>query len=74
MESRAAREPGDTAVRVGLGNHYMDREQWDEAIRMYERVVEAGLPAGADAEKRIQKIQSDRAALLRDAPAGSTSR
>ncbi|HMP77709.1 MAG TPA: tetratricopeptide repeat protein [Kiritimatiellia bacterium] len=48
--------------------------QWDEAIRMYERVVEAGLPAGADAEKRIQKIHGDRAALLRDAPAGSTSR
>lgn len=48
--------------------------QWDEAIRIYERVVSSGLPAGADAEKRIQKIQADRSALLSEGPGGRTAR
>lgn len=49
-------------------------QQWDEAIRIYERVANSGLPAGADAEKRIQKIQQARAPQLGEAPAGRTVR
>lgn len=49
-------------------------QQWDEAIRIYERVIETALPAGADAEKRIQKIRNDRASLLGDEPAGKAKR
>lgn len=49
-------------------------QQWDEAIRIYRRVVDTGLPAGADAEKRIQKIESDRASLLSEPSAGRTTR
>lgn len=39
MESLAAREPGDLAVRVELGNLYMDAERWDEAIRWYREAL-----------------------------------
>lgn len=51
-----------------------EEQQWDEAIRIYERLVAAGLPAGADAEKRIQKIQQARAPQLGEAPVGRTIR
>ncbi|HEY8241263.1 MAG TPA: tetratricopeptide repeat protein [Kiritimatiellia bacterium] len=33
---------------------------WEQAISIYERVVGAGIPAGRDAEKRIEKIRSER--------------
>lgn len=49
-------------------------QQWDEAIRIYERVIETALPAGADAEKRIQKIKNDRASILSENPAGKATR
>jgi tetratricopeptide (TPR) repeat protein len=39
MESLAARQPGDVAVRVELGNLYMDAERWDEAIRWYREAL-----------------------------------
>lgn len=35
LEARAASQPRDGAVRVELGNLYMDHERWDEAIRWY---------------------------------------
>lgn len=35
-------------------------QQWAEAIRIYERVREAGIPAGADAAKRIERIRAER--------------
>jgi tetratricopeptide (TPR) repeat protein len=31
----------------------------DEAVRIYQRVVDAGVPAGADAEKRIEKLRAE---------------
>ncbi len=49
-------------------------QQWDEAIRMYERVAAAGLPAGADAERQIQKIRQARAPQLGEAPSGRAGR
>jgi tetratricopeptide (TPR) repeat protein len=77
----AARDRGQFAepvwfVRAAFGAAALKEaeQQWDEAIRIYERVIAAGLPAGADAEKQIQKIQGRRAALLSDAPAGSVTR
>ena len=39
LESLAARQPGDAAVRVELGNLYMDAERWDEAIRWYREAL-----------------------------------
>jgi tetratricopeptide (TPR) repeat protein len=39
MESLAARQPGDAAVRVELGNLYMDAERWDEAVRWYREAL-----------------------------------
>jgi cytochrome c-type biogenesis protein CcmH/NrfG len=39
LESLAARQPGDAAVRVELGNIYMDAERWDEAIRWYREAL-----------------------------------
>ncbi|MCO6401112.1 MAG: tetratricopeptide repeat protein [Verrucomicrobia bacterium] len=48
--------------------------QWDEAIRIYQRVVESGLPAGADAEKQIQKIQDSRTTQLGEPSAGRITR
>src|SRR5512141_3022731 len=47
MESLAARQPGDTSVRVELGNLYMDTERWDEAIRWYREALALN-PALAD--------------------------
>lgn len=49
MESLAARQPGDVAVRVELGNLYMDAERWDEAIRWYREalVLDPALPGVA---------------------------
>ncbi len=35
-------------------------QQWEEAIRIYERVRAAGIPAGADAAKRIESIRRER--------------
>ncbi|HYN02083.1 MAG TPA: tetratricopeptide repeat protein [Vicinamibacteria bacterium] len=39
LKSLAARQPGDAAVRVELGNIYMDAERWDEAIRWYREAL-----------------------------------
>jgi tetratricopeptide (TPR) repeat protein len=46
LESLAARRPQDAAVRVELGNLYMDAERWDDAIRWYREAlaIEASLP------------------------------
>lgn len=35
LESLAARQTGDKAVRVQLGNLYMDHRRWEDAIRWY---------------------------------------
>lgn len=35
-------------------------EAWDEAVRIYERVVTSGVPAGADATIRIDRINNQR--------------
>jgi cytochrome c-type biogenesis protein CcmH/NrfG len=40
LESLAGRDPADVAVRVELGNLYMDHERWDEAIRWYRDALE----------------------------------
>jgi len=37
----AERDPGDVAVRVELGNLYMDHEMWEKAIRWYREAVSA---------------------------------
>jgi TolA-binding protein len=42
----------------------------EEAIRIYRRVVDAGVPAGADAEKQIEKLLAERP---RRAQAGAES-
>ena len=39
MESLAARQPGDAAVRVELGNLFMDAERWEEAVRWYREAL-----------------------------------
>jgi cytochrome c-type biogenesis protein CcmH/NrfG len=39
MESLAARQPKDSAVRSELGNLYMDHQRWDEAIRWYREAL-----------------------------------
>lgn len=39
LESLAARQPADAAVRVELGNLHMDAERWDEAIRWYREAL-----------------------------------
>jgi len=35
------------------------RQDWEEAIHIYERVVQAKVPAGGEAEKRIKQIQQE---------------
>jgi tetratricopeptide (TPR) repeat protein len=35
----AERDPGDVAVRVELGNLYMDHQMWEKAIRWYREAV-----------------------------------
>lgn len=47
MESLATRQPGDAAVRVELGNLYMDHQRWDEAIRWYREAL------------RVQPVNTD---------------
>jgi cytochrome c-type biogenesis protein CcmH/NrfG len=39
LEALAGREPGDVAVRVELGNLYMDHERWEEAVRWYREAL-----------------------------------
>lgn len=39
LESLAARQPGDAAVRIELGNLLMDAERWDEAARWYREAL-----------------------------------
>jgi tetratricopeptide (TPR) repeat protein len=39
LESLAARQGDDAAVRVELGNLHMDAERWDEAIRWYREAL-----------------------------------
>lgn len=47
LEALAAAQPRDGAVRVELGNLYMDHERWDEAIRWYRDAL-ALIPADPD--------------------------
>jgi tetratricopeptide (TPR) repeat protein len=39
LASLAARQPGDVAVRVELGNLYMDAGRWEDAIRWYREAL-----------------------------------
>ena len=39
LEALAARQPGDAAVRVELGNRHMDAERWNEAVRWYREAL-----------------------------------
>jgi predicted Zn-dependent protease len=39
LESLAARQPADVAVRVELGNLHMDAERWEEAVRWYREAL-----------------------------------
>jgi cytochrome c-type biogenesis protein CcmH/NrfG len=39
LESLAARQPGASAVRIELGNLYMDHQRWDDAIRWYREAL-----------------------------------
>ena len=39
LEALAERDPNDVAVRVELGNLYMDHEQWENAIRWYRQAL-----------------------------------
>jgi len=39
LEALAGRDPGDVAVRVELGNLYMDHERWDESVRWYREAL-----------------------------------
>jgi cytochrome c-type biogenesis protein CcmH/NrfG len=39
LEALAERDPDDVAVRVELGNLYMDHERWDDAIRWYREAL-----------------------------------
>ena len=39
LEALAERDPDDVAVRVELGNLYMDAERWDEAVRWYREAL-----------------------------------
>ena len=39
LTALAARQPGDAAVRVELGNLHMDAERWDEAVRWYREAL-----------------------------------
>ncbi len=34
--------------------------RWDEALRIYQRVVDAGVPASPDARNRIEKIRNEK--------------
>ncbi len=44
------------------------RGNWEEAVRIYERVIEAGVPAAPDAQQKIQKIMLEHwLPFLRDA-------
>jgi tetratricopeptide (TPR) repeat protein len=40
LESLASRQAQDAAVRVELGNLYMDAERWDDAVRWYREALE----------------------------------
>jgi len=35
-------------------------QKWDDALTIYDRIVKSGLPAGADAGRRMEKIRQDR--------------
>lgn len=35
------------------------RQNWNEAVHIYERIIQAGVPAQSEAEKRIRKIKQD---------------
>ncbi|HOW98661.1 MAG TPA: hypothetical protein PK634_12835, partial [Kiritimatiellia bacterium] len=35
------------------------QSKWREAVKVYKRVQEAGVPAAAEAELRIRQIQSE---------------
>jgi tetratricopeptide (TPR) repeat protein len=39
LEGLAKRDLADVAVRVELGNLYMDHERWDEAVRWYREAL-----------------------------------
>lgn len=45
-----------------------EREKdWEKAVQVYERVIEAGVPAGEEAQKRISRIKADNWLLFEQA-------
>lgn len=46
-----------TRSAFGAASLLEDDGQWRQAIRMYERLIEAGVPASAEARERIQKLR-----------------
>jgi TolA-binding protein len=40
------------------------QSQWKEAVNVYKRIIQAGVPAAGEAQKRIEKIESEHASAF----------
>lgn len=54
-----AAEPWFTRAAFRAADLMEAERNWRQAIRILERVIESGVPAGADAERRIKQIRSE---------------
>jgi len=40
------------------------QKQWKEAVHIYSRIIQAGVPAKSEAQKRIEKIEREYASAF----------
>ncbi|MBM4151911.1 MAG: tetratricopeptide repeat protein [Kiritimatiellaceae bacterium] len=51
--------PWFTRAAFDAAAYQEQQQQWKEAVNIYERVVQSGVPAKQEAQKRIEKIKRD---------------
>jgi TolA-binding protein len=56
--------PWFTRAAFDAAAYQEQQQQWKEAVNIYNRIIQAGVPAKSEAQKRIEKIEREHASAL----------
>ena len=56
--------PWFTRAAFDAAAYQEQQQQWKEAVNIYKRIIQAGVPAKNEAQKRIEKIEREHASAL----------
>ena len=56
--------PWFTRAAFDAAAYQEQQQQWKEAVNIYKRIIQAGVPAKSEAQKRIEKIEREHASAL----------